>query len=104
MTLAEIQEFVVAVDPYAGHYTSAYEGKNAFTIWQEIGPLPFKADGHSVGGIRFEIGRFSKSESDAIADAFEAALEEADDICYTRSTDYMRNPEYVCHIFTCEGI
>lgn len=104
MTLSEFRDFVISIDPNAGHYTSAYEGSDAFTIWQEGDPLPIMADGAHLGARRFEIGRFTHDEGDEIAEAFREALEESDEICFSHRTDYLRYSGYIGHIFECEAI
>lgn len=104
MTLAEIQEFVVSVDPNAGHYESAYRDKKAYTVWFEKSTLNILGDNKHVGGLRFQIDRFTKTEADTIALAMENALENRDDISYEHLTDYEPDTGYIHHIFDCEGI
>lgn len=104
MTLDEVRTFVIGIDPKAGHYHSADEGKNAYTRWQEGALLPYMGDGKHLGALRFQIDRFTKAENDTIADAFEAALEAADDIAFDHLTDYERDSGYIHHIFDCEAM
>lgn len=103
MTKAEIQAFVVSIDPNAGHYESAFRGSDAYTEWREDGTLPFMGDNRHQGGIHFIIDRYTKDENDAIAAAFFSALEEKDDVAFEHITDEEPDTGYIHHIFDCEG-
>ena len=104
MTLSDIKAFVAAVDPNAGHYESAYQGSQAYTVWRERTTLAMMADDEHQGGFRFQIDRFTKDEGDAIAAAIETALDADPRIAYERLTDYEQDTRYIHHIFDCEGI
>ena len=105
MTVQEIQAFVVSVDPNAGHYESTYRGSDAYTEWHEKSTMPLMGDGVHVGGIRFQIDRYTKDENDSVAAALFEALENRDDIAFEHIVDY-EGPEtgYIRHIFDCEGV
>ena len=104
MTLADIQALVVAVDPNAGHYESAYAGSAAYTVWREYRYNSQMADGVHQGGIVFQIDRFTKAENDTIAAAFITALEANPRVSFSYLVDYEPDTRYIHHIFDCEGI
>lgn len=103
MTLQEIQDLVVSCDPNAGHYESAYRDKVAYTVWFEKSTLDYMGDNAHMGGIQFQIDRFTKQEGDSIAAAIENTLESRDDVAYQHLTDYEIDTGYIHHIFDCEG-
>lgn len=105
MTVEEIKAIVVAVDAEAGHYESAYQGTEAYTVWQEINPLPIMGDNrHATEAWAFQVDRFTKAEGDAIAAALRAALEANPRVAYGYDVDYEPDTGYIHHIFDCEGI
>lgn len=104
MTLEDIKNLVIAVDPDAGHYESAYRGTDAYTEWREKGTLPIMGDNRHAGGWRFQIDRFTKAEGDAIAAAIMIALEDRDDVAFEYIPDYEPDTGYIHHIYDCEGI
>lgn len=104
MTLSEIQALVVSVDPNAGHYESAYRDVEAYTVWFEARTLDLMGDNQHVGGIRFQIDRYTKTEGDTIAEAFEQALEARDDVAFMHITSFETDTGYIHHIFDCEGV
>lgn len=103
MTLDEIKALVVAVDPHAGHYESAYQGSAAYTVWREGPTLSLMADGKHDGAIRFQIDRYTKTENDEIASAFFTALENDVRVAFQYIPDYEQDTRYIHHIFDCEG-
>ncbi len=104
MTLDEIKTIVIAVDPNAMHYESAYQKGAAYTVWKEDNTLGFMANGKHQGAVSFHIDRFTKSENDAIAASFFNALEENDRIAFQHLVDYEPDTRYIHHVFDCEGI
>ena len=104
MTLEEIQALVVSVDPNAGHYESAYQGSDAYTVWRETSTLSFMGDNRHLGALKFQIDRFTRQEGDLIAFDLEAALELRDDIAFVHITDHEPDTRYIHHIFDCEAI
>lgn len=105
MTVEEIKAIVVAVDADAGHYDSAYQGTAAYTVWQEIRPLPIMGDdGHATEAWSFQVDRFTQTEGDAIAAALRAALESNHRVAFGYRVDYEPDTGYIHHIFDCEGI
>ena len=104
MTLEAIQAFVVSIDPNADHYESAYREGEPYTVWREKRTLPFMGDGQHVGGIKFQIDRFTKTENDEIAASLYAALEANDAVAFEYLTVYEPDTGYIHHIYDCEGI
>lgn len=104
MTLNEIQSLVVSVDPQAGHYESDHREGEPYTVWREKRTLPFLGDGEHMGGLKFQIDRFTKTENDPIAASLYAVLETRDDVAFEYLTDYEPDTGYIHHIFDCEGI
>lgn len=104
MTLDDIRTLVTSVDPTAGHYESAYQGSQPYTVWKEDNILGFVADGRHQGAISFHIDRFTKNEFDTVAAALIEALETDDRVAYTYVVDYEQDTRYIHHIFDCEGL
>lgn len=104
MTLDDIKALVVAVDPNAGHYESAYQGSPAYTVWFEVRALPDMGDNAHQGAIAFQIDRFTKTEGDAIASALFAALEADDRVAFSYAVDFEPDTRYIHHIFDCQGV
>ena len=103
MTLADIQELVVSIDPNADHYESAYREGESYTVWYEQGPLDNFGDGDYLGGIKFVIARITMEENDSIVSAIKTALDARDDIAFDYKPDYDPATGYILHIFECEG-
>ena len=103
MTLNEIKALVLAVDPAAQHYESAKKGA-AYTVWREIRPLGFAADGAHQGAVSFQIDRFTKTEGDTIAASLFSALDANDRVAVRYEVDFEPDTRYIHHIFDCEGI
>lgn len=105
MTLSDIQALIVRVDPEAGHYESAYAGGAAYTVWRELHTLPILGDNtHTVEAWAFQIDRFTKAETDAVAAAFRAALDGEPGVAFEYQVDFEPDTGYIHHIFDCEGI
>ena len=103
MTVNEIRDFVISVDPDAQHYASDKKGE-AYTVWREIRLLPTMADDVPDEAWAFQIDRFTKDEHDPIAAALMSALIADDRIACAPTVDYERDSGYIHHIFDCEGI
>lgn len=103
MTAEEIKAIVVAVDPAAQRYDSARKGP-AYTTWRTGMTLGFMADGEHMGGVRFQIDRFTKDPNDPIAAALFDALEHNDRVAFSHTPDFEPDTGYIHHIFDCEGI
>lgn len=105
MTVEEIKEIIVAVDPTAKHYASSKEG-DAFTVWAEYRRIMPDGAPQEDFGWAFEIDRYVKLgvEEDTVAQAFETALSQSDRVAFAYEVDYDPSSGYVRHIFSCEGI
>ena len=103
MTLEEIREFVVSIDPNAQRYeSSSREGD--YTVWGEYSLLPITANGRHVGGWRFQVDRFTRNEDDELTAAFLAALDASPRISFHYEVSYERDTRYIHHIFDCEAV
>ncbi len=105
MTVQEIKDLLVAVDPDVQRYDHDRAGSgDAYTVWQELRPVGFYGDGREDGSIRFQVDRFTRDEDEPTAAAILDALESRDDIAVDYQTDYERDTGYIHHIYVCEGI
>lgn len=102
MTVEEIRDLVVAVDPGARHYVSNWEGES-FTVWQETRLMDLHADDEQLEGWMFEIDCFTKTEFDPVAAAMREALEKHPGVSYRYQVIYDPDTGYIRHIFDCEG-
>lgn len=104
MTLSDIRALVVSVDPAAGHYESAHDQGEAYTVWYEVQRAGLMADNIRPNKTwRFQIDRFTKTEDDPIAAQLEAALESCPFVSYNYLVDYEPDTGYIHHIFDCEA-
>lgn len=105
MTVREIKDLLIAVDPDVQRYDHDRAGSgDAYTVWQELRPVGFYGDGREDGSIRFQVDRFTRDEDEPTAAAILDALESRDDIAVDYQTDYERDTGYIHHIYVCEGI
>lgn len=102
MTVEEIKAFIVSIDPDAQHYNSVVRSDN-YTAWSEYELSDFMADNAHEGGYRFQIDRFTKSESDPMVKQIMDALENADYIAFSYTVLQEPDTGYIHHIFDCEG-
>ena len=104
MNLDAIRALVISVDPAAGHYESAWQGTDAFTVWYELQRAGLRADNiRPEKSWRFQIDRFTKTENDPIAAQLEAALDACPFVAYDYLVDYEPDTGYIHHIFDCEA-
>lgn len=103
MTLEDIRALVVSVDKGAGHYESAYQGGQAYTVWREVRRLSLMASNSHEEAWAFQIDRFTKTEGDGIAAALLSALEADERVAYSYLVDYEPDTGYIHHIYDCEG-
>ena len=103
MTVEEIKEILVAVDPDVQRYDHDHQGTESYTVWREFGRAGFYGDGVEDGTIRFQVDRFTKTEDDETAAALLEALEAQDDIAVDYLVDYERDSGYIHHIYDCVG-
>ena len=105
MTIQEIKNLLVAVDPDIQRYDHDRSGDGeAYTVWAEIHPVGFYGDGQEQGSIRFQVDRFTKEEDEAMAESIRRALEDADYIAVDYRVDYEKDTGWIHHIFDCEGV
>lgn len=105
MTLNEIRDMLVAVDPDIRHYFTMSD-EESYTYWEETRPLPFVAEGgHPAGqsGWRFYVHRFTKIEGDPLAASIYEALDESFRVAVQWTVDREQDTGYIHHIFECEG-
>lgn len=103
MTTSEIKTMLVAVDSTVERYESSRTGSEAYTVWRELGPGAFFADGKHQDVTRFQIDRFTKTEDDTVAAAIFTALEARDDVAFEYLVDHETDTGYIHHIYDCEG-
>lgn len=103
MTLADIKDVILAVDPDATHYFRRGGGEN-YTTWKETEILPDAAGNRHVEGWMFVVNRFTKSETDEIDQALFQAFEADDRIAFTKTTLHEEDTGYIHHVYDCEGI
>ena len=103
MTRSEIKAFLLTSEPNIERYESSRTASESYTVWRELGPATIYADGRDAGVMRFQVDRFTKHESDEIANNLWIALEDRDDIAFEYIVDYERDTGYIHHIFDCEG-
>lgn len=105
MTIQEIKNLLVAVDPDVQRYDHDRAGNgDAYTVWNEIEPVGLYGDGQEEGTIHFQVDRFTKEEDEAVAASIRGALESADNIAVDYRVDYEKDTGYIHHIFDCEGM
>ena len=105
MTIEEVRSLLISVDPDVQRYDHDQAGKgDAYTVWREIRPVGFYADGKEAGSLRFQVDRFTKEEDEETAAEILRALSERDDITVDYLVDYERDTGYIHHIYDCEGL
>lgn len=104
MTVQEIKDMLVAVDPEVQRYDHDRAGTgDAYTVWQETTPDGFYGDGQEEGSLRFQVDRFTKEEDDEIAQRLKEALEARDDVAMDYLVDVEKDTGCVHHIYACVG-
>lgn len=103
MTLAEIRDMLVAVDPTIEHYQSTNQSRD-YSVWAEYQRLNLMSDDqHSDEGWMFQVDRFTKAENDPIATAFFNVLDADSRVAVVHQVDYEPTTGWIHHIFDCEG-
>lgn len=105
MTLTEIRDLLVAVDPKIKHYFSMEETER-YSYWEETRRLSFTADNRhpsSEEGWHFYVHLFTKTQGDPMAASFYDALDEDFRTTVIWTVDYDTESGYIHHIFECEG-
>ena len=102
MTVQQIKEMVLAIDPDAKHYYTSKQG-NAFTVWGEYERAGKGAEDRHNYGWRFEIDRYTRDEEDSMPDKIEQILIDHPGVAYTYQVYYDHTARYIVHVFDCEG-
>ena len=103
MIIDHIKSLLASADPAVSRYDSAEKGE-AYTTWRETGDLPDTAGNRHMGGVAFQVDRFTKIEDDATAEAIKQALENDDRIAYEHIVYYEPDTGYIHHVFDCEAV
>lgn len=103
MTLSEIQNLLVFVDPDIKHHFSMSKAWS-YSYWEETGRLPFLADDRHEEAWRFVVHFFTKTENDPRAWAFFDTLDEDPRTTVQYIPAGMeKDTGYIHHIYECEG-
>ena len=102
MTLNDIQDLLITVDPDIKHYFSMSEARS-YSYWEETRRLSLTANGRHEEGWHFYVHLFSKIEGDPKAASFFDTLDEDVRTTVTWTVDPMRDEGYIHLIFECEG-
>lgn len=105
MTLTEIKELLVTVDPKIKHYFSMEKARR-YSYWEETRRLPHVADdGHPSNeeGWRFYVHLFTTAQEDPMAAAFHRTLDGDPRTTVIWTVDHDAESGYIHHIFECEG-
>ena len=102
MTVQQIKEMVLAIDPDAKHYYTSKKG-NAFTVWGEYERAGQDAEDRHDYGWKFEIDRYTRDEEDTVPDMIEQILIDHPGVAYTYQVYYDHTARYIVHVFDCEG-
>lgn len=102
MTVQDIKNMVLSVDPKAKHYFSDKKG-DAFTVWGEYQRAGQGAEDRHDYGWKFEIDRYTRDEEDTVPDMIEKILIDHPGVAYTYQVYYDHTARYIVHVFDCEG-
>lgn len=105
MTLTQIKDLLVTVDPDIKHYYSMEETES-YSFWEETQLLSFTADNRhptSEEGWRFYVHLYTTIEGDPKAASFFETLDDDPRTTVRWTVDYDRESGYIHHIFECEG-
>lgn len=101
MTLQEIRDVILSVDPTATHY-EAPDGSTTYTVWMEYRKSSFALDDAHAGGWKFMLYRITETEYDPLVDQLESALDAAE-ITWTHNVVYSADSGLITHSFDCES-
>lgn len=102
MTTSDIQAMLVTADSSIRHHFSMGTGSD-YSYWEETERLPLTGDDGHMTGWRFYVHRFTKSESDTVADTLFNLLDGDPRTTVQHSKAYEPETGYIHHIFRCEG-
>ena len=103
MTIDEIRDLVLSVDPDTMHHFSMSKAP-AYSYWEETEPLDLHSEDRTEEAWRFYVHFFTKTENDPRAREFFNVFD-ADPRVGVSWTISPREPDtgYIHHIFTCEA-
>lgn len=105
MTLTDIKDLLVTVDPKIKHYFSMEESES-YSFWEESRRLPFSGDDEHPAedeAWRFYVHLFTRIEGDPKAASFFETLDHHPGIAVQWTIAPDRDAGYIHHIFECEG-
>ena len=103
MTLTEIRNILVGVDPDIRHHFSTETERN-YTYWEETRRLPLLADDGHLEAWAFTVHRFTRDENDPLVNLLFEALDANPAIGVTyQGGAYDTDSGYIHHIWDCEG-
>ena len=102
MTVQQIKEMVLAIDPDAKHYYTSKQG-NAFTVWGEYERAVQGTEDRHDYGWKFEIDRYTRDEEYSMPNQIEQMLIDHPGVSYTYQVFYDHTAGYIRHVFDCEG-
>lgn len=102
MTLIDIRNLLVSVDPNIRHYFTT-ETERDYSFWEEDQRLPMMADDVHQEAWRFYVHRFTRDEFDPMTRLFFKTLDADPRVAVSETIDYEPDTGYIHHIFECEG-
>jgi hypothetical protein len=102
VTLTDIRNLLVSVDPYIKHYFTD-SNADAFSYWEETRRLPMVSDDRHEQAWRFYVHRYTKAENDVVASQLFDALDQDPRIAFQYTVDFDADSGYIHHIYDCEG-
>ena len=104
MTVKDIKNLVLSVDPEAKHFFASKKG-DSFTVWGEYERSDLTADDRMDYGWKFEVHRYTHDDEDEIAQALEQAFTEHPGVqILSYRVGYDHKYGYIRHVFDCEGV
>ena len=102
MTLTDIRDLLVSVDPDIKHYFTDSTAP-AFSYWEETARLGMITNDRHEDSWRFYVHRYTKAENDAVAAQLFDTLDQDPRITVRYTVDYDPDSGYTHHIYECEG-
>lgn len=102
MTLTDIRDLLVSVDPDIKHYFTD-SNADAYSYWEEARRLSLFSDDRHEQAWRFYVHRYTKAEDDVMASQLFDALDQDPRIAFQYTVDFDVDSGYIHHIYDCEG-
>lgn len=102
MTLKEIRDLLVSIDPDIRHYFTAGSGRD-YTYWEQTDRLALTADNRHEEAWRFYVHRFTRDEFDPLTRRIFETLDADPRTAVSQTDDYEPESGYIHHIFTVEA-